>query len=119
MSHRPLASYLRTHRRKSGLTQHELARILGYAHGGPISRHELAADAPSFLAGLSYEAVFRISVSEMFPGIYEEIEKTIESRLAEFERDLTGRSATGADAKAIAQKLEWLWARKNGIELLR
>ena len=117
MSHLPLASYLRTHRRKSGLTQQELARILGYVHGGPVSRHELAADVPSFLAGLGYEAVFRISVSDMFPGVYEKIERTIESRLAEFERELTGRSATGADAKAVAQKLEWLWERKNGIEL--
>ena len=116
MSHRPLASYLRTHRRKSGLTQHELARILGYAHGGPVSRHELATDIPSFSAGLGYQAVFRISVSDMFPGMYQAIESTIESRLAEFERELTGRNATSADAKVIAQKLEWLWARRNGIE---
>jgi len=32
------SNLLRTHRKNSGLTQRELARVLGYRHAGPVLR---------------------------------------------------------------------------------
>jgi DNA-binding XRE family transcriptional regulator len=117
MKEEQLATYLRSHRRNSGLTQGELASILGYKHEGPVCRHEQSASIPSFFIALSYEAVFRVPASQIFPGFYRTIEHAIETRLAALEAELQTKSAQDRDAKATARKLEWLWMRKNGIEI--
>jgi DNA-binding XRE family transcriptional regulator len=117
MAQKRLAGRLRTHRKKSGLTQKELARVLGYKHGGPMCRHERGGDVPPLVTALAYEAIFRVPVAELFPGIYQTVEQTIETRLANFERALGQRSAKDGDAKDTAQKLQWLWSRRNGIDL--
>jgi len=117
MAQQQCASHLRTLRKKSKLTQLELARILGYEHGGPVSRHERAIDTPPLAVTLAYQAIFRVPVAQIFPGIYQTVEQTIEARLADFERALGQKSARDRDAKETAQKLESLAARRNGIEL--
>lgn len=117
MTHQQLATYLRSHRRNSGLTQWELASVLGYKHEGPVCRHEQATSIPPFFMALGYEVVFRVPASRIFPGFYQTVEQAIEARLAALEMELQMKSAQDRDAKATARKLEWLWARKNGIEI--
>jgi DNA-binding XRE family transcriptional regulator len=107
------ASYLRSHRKQSGLSQRELAQLLGYPNQGQVSRHERVACLPPFLIALSYQAIFRIPVSEIFPGVYESTKQVIEERLVKMENDLQQRSAKGRNAAMIARKLEWLWERQN------
>jgi DNA-binding XRE family transcriptional regulator len=65
----PLSNYLRAHRRKTGLTQHDLARVLGYVNRDAISRHERLESMPSLLLALSYEVLYRVPVSEIFAGL--------------------------------------------------
>lgn len=110
-------NYLRTHRRKSGLTQRELAYLLGYRAQGQVSRHERTKDVPSFLVAIGYEIVFRVPVAELFPGAYAHVGRLIEARVAEMESILHGKGAKGRDANAIAQKLEWIHERRNPIEV--
>jgi DNA-binding XRE family transcriptional regulator len=117
MTQEQLATYLRTHRRNSGLTQRELASVLGYRHANPVCRHEQATSIPPFFVALGYEAVFRVPTAQMFPGFYRTVENAIETRLAAFEAELQGESAQDRDAKATARKLEWLWTRKNSIDI--
>src|ERR1039458_8748831 len=73
-----LATYLRSHRKHSGLSQRELAYLLGYPDEGQVSRHERAYSIPSFLIALSYQAIFRVPVSDLFPVAYETVRQTIE-----------------------------------------
>jgi DNA-binding XRE family transcriptional regulator len=108
-----LPNYLRTHRRNVGLTQPELARILGHCNEGPVSRHERFRATPSLVVALSYEIIFRASVSEIFAGLRDEVGEDVERRLAAFEADLQLRSARDRDANAIARKLMWLSERNN------
>jgi transcriptional regulator with XRE-family HTH domain len=108
-----VASYLRSHRRKSGLSQRELAGILGYLTEVQISRHERSVAIPGLMIVLGYEAIFRVPVSEMFPGLYRTIEAGIEERLAILENELQRSTAKGRQAQSIARKLEWLWERRN------
>ena len=108
-----LASYLCSHRKRSGLSQERLGKLLGYPDEGPISRHERLRCVPPLRTALGYQAVFQIPVSELFPGIYERIKQDVEERLAELERTLQQSSAKGRDAKQIARTLEWLWERQN------
>ncbi|MHB1956172.1 MAG: helix-turn-helix domain-containing protein [Sulfobacillus sp.] len=113
MTSRPVASYLRTHRRKAGLSQSELASILGLVTELQISRHERSLTLPLLLTAISYEIVFQVPLAEMFPGIYETVRLNVETRLDEIEERLKQSSAKGRKAAFIARKLEWLWERRN------
>jgi DNA-binding XRE family transcriptional regulator len=108
-----LASYLRSHRKHSGLSQRELAHLLGYPDEGQVSRHERSYCIPSCLIALSYQAIFRVPVSDIFPVAYEAVRQTIEERLAKMEHDLHQSSTKGRNAAMIARKLEWMWERQN------
>jgi DNA-binding XRE family transcriptional regulator len=112
-SKEPLVNYLRAHRRKAGLTQSDLARIIGYGNDVVISRHEGLDGIPPLLIALTYQIVFRVHVSEMFVGLTQTVEIDVEARLAEFEEYLGKQSARGPRAAAIARKLEWLSERRS------
>lgn len=55
MKHPQLASRVRSHRKKSGLSQKDLARIVGLAEAR-VSRHERFGIVPPLSIALSYEA---------------------------------------------------------------
>ena len=109
----PLANYLRAHRRKTGLTQHDVARVLEYVNRDPISRHERLESTPSLLIALSYEVLYRVPVSEIFAGLAETVEFNVEAQLTQFETYLGEQSAQSPRAVAIARKLEWLSQRRS------
>jgi len=68
---------------------------------------------PPLLIALSYQAIFRVPISDLFPGVYETTRLKIEERLAKMGRDLEQCSAKGRNAAMIARKLEWMWERQN------
>ena len=113
MTLKQIANYLRLHRRKSGLSQRELASIVGALTEVPISRHERSVTMPDLLIAVGYEVIFRAPISELFPGFYQTLEASIEERLADMEKELQESTAKGRRAASIARKLEWLWERKN------
>lgn len=113
MNQSRLASYLSSHRKKLGLSQKRLGKLLGYPDEGPVSRHERLCSVPPLRIALGYQAIFQIPVSELFPGIYERIKQDIEGHLAELEGTLLQSSAKGRDAARITRTLEWLWERQN------
>lgn len=113
MESQPAANYLRMHRKKSWLSQRELADVLGLITEWRISEHERSITIPRFLTAISYEIVFNVPLSKLFPGIYETVRGNIESRLAELEARLQESEAKGRAAMSIARKLEWLCERKN------
>lgn len=108
-----IASYLRSHRLKSGMSQRELAELIGIVEHHQVSNHERSASVPSLLAALSYEAVFGVPAAQLFPGIYETIRANVRERLAEWEEKLKNTTFKGRPAQAIAQKLEWIHRRGN------
>lgn len=113
MKHETLGNYLRTHRRRSGLSQRELGLLLGYVNEGQVSRHERSKTIPSLIAALAYEVVFRVRVAELFTGVHGEVTRMMEGNLAAFEEQLQQRSGKGRGANETAQKLTWLKARRE------
>jgi DNA-binding XRE family transcriptional regulator len=91
-----LASYLRSHRLKSGFSRRELAEIVGLFNATQVGRHERSNMLPSLMAALSYQAIFQAPIAELFPGLYETITQ-----------------ARGRNAHIIALKLVWLNQRKG------
>jgi DNA-binding XRE family transcriptional regulator len=108
-----MASHVRVHRRKSGLSQTELAAILGTLGPVGISRHEQSVALPKFLVAVGYEIVFRVPIAELFPGVYETLRIDIEARLLNLEKELHQSTAKGREATVIARKLEWLCERRH------
>lgn len=113
MSPEQIGNYLRSHRRTSGLSQHELAQIVGYLTRFQVARHEQSASIPALIIAVSYEVIFRVSISELFPGLYQTVEAQIERELGKMEEELQESTAKGHKAAVIARKLEWLWERRN------
>jgi len=117
MSRTHLESYLRYHRLRSGLSQRDLAEIVGFIANHQVSRHEHSAAIPSLLAALSYRAVFCIPIEDLFPGVAGTIQVNVEDRLARMESNLQTSSAKGHRGTMVARKLEWLSERRNHAQV--
>jgi DNA-binding XRE family transcriptional regulator len=108
-----LTSYLRSHRMRAGLTQQELAEIVGFIANHQVSKHERSRSVPTLLMSLSYSAIFRVSIEQLFPGMAETIQFNVEDRLGRMEKSLKGRSPKGRSTRTIARKLQWLSERQS------
>ena len=113
-----LLNYIRVHRRRSGLTQTELGRLVGYQDAETIARHERSEFMPPLEIAISYEIVFRVPIAEMFAGLRGPLEVRIEASLAELEEELGRRSIREGNAYATARKLMWLKERRNTTDTL-
>lgn len=108
-----LGSYIRAHRKQAGLSQRELAKVLGYDHGGPVSRHERLRSLPPLLIAIGYSAVFRRPVSEIFAGLSETVERAVEEQLSGLALELKESVTTSSRKTLVAKKLEWLSNRRK------
>jgi|SRR5580700_2377985 transcriptional regulator with XRE-family HTH domain len=69
--------YLRTHRRVWGLTQQELASLLGFKSATHVSRIENGKRAPTVESALACQVIFGIPAAAMFPHAYNLVEERI------------------------------------------
>jgi DNA-binding XRE family transcriptional regulator len=113
MNNYVLGNYLRTHRKRSGLSQRELGLVLGYRDDGVVSRHERSRTTPPLVTAIAYGVVFRVPVADLFPGIRAEVTRMIEVNITAFEENLQQRSGKGRGANETAQKLIWLARRRE------
>ena len=112
MSH-PLPSYLRTYRKRSGLTQEEIAFLLDTQNGATLSRYERLSSTPSLETALALEAVFGVPARELFRGVFAEVETSVIQRA----RLLSEQLNAGQQSPAVRHKLSQLQritARREG-----
>ena len=74
---RPPRCYLRTHRRVWGLTQRELASLMGFVSAAHVSRLENGKRAPTVGSALACQVLFGIPPAAMFPHAYEAVEERV------------------------------------------
>lgn len=87
-----LPVYLRTFRRQAGLTQRELAQLIGCPNDIAVSRLERSSHRPRLHVALACEVVFRASLRELFPDMYEEVEQLVFTRAHTLRRRLVATS---------------------------
>ncbi|MCG8604619.1 helix-turn-helix transcriptional regulator [bacterium] len=75
-----LPHYLRTHRKRFGFSQSDVAFLLGTQSRSHISRYENYTRLPGLETALAYEVIFQAPMREMFAGIYERVEKQVQAR---------------------------------------
>jgi transcriptional regulator with XRE-family HTH domain len=99
-----LQNYLRTHRRRAGLSQEEVAFLLGVRTGSQTSHYERFARQPTLETALAYEAIFGTPARELFAGIYDQARADIQKRALLLSETLMQKEADGDTAR----KLEFL-----------
>jgi transcriptional regulator with XRE-family HTH domain len=83
-----LQHYLRTHRKRAGFTETELAQLLGCKSAAKVSRYERFERLPSLKTALAYQAILGVPVAKLFAGMYEQVEKEASKRAKELARKL-------------------------------
>ena len=101
-------SYLRTYRKRNGLSQDEVAFLLGCQSGTKVSRFERLARKPNLETALACEVVFGIPAHDLFPRAYAEVEKTVTARARMLSNRL--RAADHRELPRLRQKLASLKA---------
>jgi transcriptional regulator with XRE-family HTH domain len=99
-----LGSYLRTIRLKSGLTQKDVAALLGLETGSAISRTEKGNGIPSLAILLGYCIIFEIHPKDIVPRMYQDIEKDVYAQAHVLVAHLEKRHATSA----LSERLKFL-----------
>ena len=100
-----LPCYLRTYRRRSGLTQGELDFLLGSGGGSKTCRYEGLSRIPELASALALQVVFDVPVHELFPGILISVEDDVINRAHQLIASLQGRTAD----PRVRQKLRFLY----------
>ena len=80
MNTKSFLNLLRAHRKRTALSQKEIAFLLGTHSGSKVSRYEKMTREPELKAALAYEAIFNCPISQLFPGLYEKIEAAVKKR---------------------------------------
>ena len=105
---RRLENYLRTHRKQSGLTQREVAFLLGSKNGDQVSRYERRCWLPPLETAIAFEVVFKVPIAELFAGAHRGVAEEVEKRRAELRAMLAAKIASTRRAHVTHHKLRWL-----------
>jgi DNA-binding XRE family transcriptional regulator len=113
-------TYLQPSRRRWGLTQGELAFLIGYKTGKSISRIEAMKQVPTLNAALSCAAIFDTQPTTLFPGARYDTEELVLDRANELYLQLQGDPLKTARIKldfpeALIARLEGN-RRHDGVE---
>lgn len=82
MKKRKTCYALRAHRRRLGLSQQEMAALLGLGSAAHISHIEQGRRDPSFATAFSCAALFGAPLCELFPHIAKEARDSLKERAA-------------------------------------
>ncbi len=74
MVQQKLTNYLRTFRKRSHLSQDEVAFLLGGGSGCKVSRYERFTRVPNLQTAMAFEVVYGIPIKELFAGIFQKVE---------------------------------------------
>jgi transcriptional regulator with XRE-family HTH domain len=75
-----LQNYLRIFRKRAGLSQREVALLLGCSDGWVVSRYERFTRQPTLAMALTYEKLFGVPLRELFAGTYDEAWEALDHR---------------------------------------
>src|ERR1700692_1367099 len=107
MASHPLENYLRTCRRKSGLTQREVAFLLGRRNGAQLSRYEKQRRLPPLRTALAFEAIFKVPLADLFAGLRESVAHETSERIEKLAAGFQGNSDSKGQ-RHTARKRSWI-----------
>lgn len=115
MAHETI-SYLKTHRKRSGLTQQEVASLLGYESSQVVSRFECLNRIPSLRTVIAYQLIFGVPTAELLPSMHREVERETLQRLLILAKRLAEHPESGSvewKVKFLGEVLERFDAQRG------
>lgn len=106
MDSQPKHNYVRTYRRRLGLSQDDVAYLLDAGLGTTVSRHESGARIPTLETALAYEAILATPLHEIFADQFQKIQGEVRIRSKELLKAISDKATT----PLLSQKLETLSA---------
>ena len=71
---------LRSHRKNSGLTQEDVAVLIGVQSPSQVSRHENGEREPDLRMALAYRILFDAPIKHLLPKLYRDIAQQVHTR---------------------------------------
>lgn len=105
-----LSNHVRKFRKRSALSQRDVAFLLGAKCASKICRYERFVREPGFATAVACEAIFRRPVSELFPGVYHKIAAGVRTRA----KTLLEKERHGKPNRVAARRRETLAAIVSG-----
>jgi transcriptional regulator with XRE-family HTH domain len=68
------------YRKRMGFSQKRVARLLGHRDTSMISHYEHNRALPPLAVALGLEIIYRVPVAFLFPGMYNELKRTIRDK---------------------------------------
>jgi transcriptional regulator with XRE-family HTH domain len=109
-----LENYLETYRRRAGLSQREVAFLLGAQSGSKVCRYERLWERPTLETLLAYEAILGVPARELFAGVFEKVEKTIFERASALAKQLEAAKSDRVKARKVALLKSLAAAKERG-----
>jgi transcriptional regulator with XRE-family HTH domain len=104
-----LDNYISMHRKAAGLSQDELAVLLGVGGRSAVAKYELALRMPELEAAIAFEIIFDEPIQSVFAGVAHRIQNSIRSRArALSEATPEKQMASNADKIATLARLAHL-----------
>jgi len=88
-------------RKRSGLSQDELAALLGCRHGSKVSRYERGDRSPSLATLVAYEIIFKTSSRELYRGVHDRVRSAVCGRAQALSRKVDARQLTAATKRKL------------------
>ena len=107
MTSHKLANYLRAYRKRSGLSQSEVAYLLGCKNAAQVSRYERRRHMPPLRTALAFQAALDTPLSELYAGTYESVAKQVTARAQTLTVELRTKTPKRG-TNLIQYKLQWL-----------
>jgi len=107
MTSSKLDNYLRAYRKRSGLSQAEIAYLVGCKSRAQISQYERRNSMPPLRTALALQATLNVPVSDLYAGKYDAITKQVHRRAQHLAADLRTRTPVRG-MSLFTYKLQWL-----------
>ncbi len=102
MAQEPLRTYLRTFRRRTCLSQDEVAFLLGSMCGTSVSRHERGRRVPMLETLIGYMIIFDVDAAQLYEGVHQDVYRRIVKRARGLLASLEGGERTAVTERKIA-----------------
>lgn len=108
----PLDNYLRAYRKKSGLTQKELAFLVG-RDVASIHRHEQKHGLPTLRTALAYCLILGVPIDKLFAGIHRRVGIKLTRRIAQLRADVLPQGRGDLVKRLTETRLRWLGEKRR------
>jgi transcriptional regulator with XRE-family HTH domain len=100
-----LDNYLRMYRKRAGLSQDEVAYLLGAKSGTMTSRYERFRRTPSLETALAYEEIYGVPARELFAGVADRADRVVRRRAGILHKKMRAAGRRSEQLRRILRKV--------------